>query len=80
MKLIQVTPQAFQDLEALRLKTNAATIKDLLGKAFATFDMIIDHQLNGGLVILRSSSAIEEDYILPTLCASPPTENPPTEK
>jgi hypothetical protein len=49
-------------------------------KQIRAFADQLDHQLNGGLVILRSSSAIEEDYILPTLCASPPTENPPTEK
>lgn len=57
---IDMAPEARKELPKLQKKMGAKNIVDVIRKALAVLELIVDHQKSGGKVILQDKAGEQE--------------------
>lgn len=57
---LDLTPEAKDNLEKVRIKSRVATVVEVFRKALALLELVLDHQAKGGKVILENANGTKE--------------------
>ena len=59
-KNASVTSRVRDQLDVLELKTEAGSITEVIRRALALYDLVIEHQGEGGKLIFKHADGVEE--------------------
>ncbi|HEY3898252.1 MAG TPA: hypothetical protein VGM54_06550 [Chthoniobacter sp.] len=57
---LDVTPKVREQLDLLEARTEAGSITEVIRRALALYDLVVEHQQEGGKLIFRHADGEEE--------------------
>jgi hypothetical protein len=61
---LELTEEVRRKLEALREKTDADSLAEVIRRSLAVYDLLCEHRGSGGAIILRDEHGVDREVII----------------